>query len=254
MNNCETQNPCARVEELIQLVEQAKNTPQWQLCMTGATQPDVFQKLIQGVGYCVGMGVEGDIAEFGTMTGRTAVVIAQALSFFTSIYGASEQLHHIAPRKLHLFDSFKGLPKVANQVDSSSPHVTSGVWGEGTCKGLTKDQLLGFCSRLYPQDRICIYDGWFKDTLPLVDKETKFAMVHVDCDLYESTIQVLDYYFSNDLFADGCALFFDDWNCNRASPKFGERRAWAECLDKYDIVFSDCGEYGIAGHKFIIHK
>lgn len=253
MNNCENQNPCARVEELIKMVETAKKTPDWQLCMTGETQPEVFQKLIQGVGYCIGMGVEGHIAEFGTMTGRTAVILAQALAFFATIYGFSDKAHNIAPRKLCLFDSFVGLPKVFNGVDSVSPHVASGVWGEGTCRGLTKEQLKTFCSRLYPEDMIDIYDGWFKDTLPLIEKGAKFALVHIDCDLYESTIQVLDYFFQNKLFADGCALFFDDWNCNRASPNFGERRAWGECLAKYDVKFSDCGEYGIAGHKMILH-
>jgi len=253
VNNCENQNPCNSIEDLIKMVESAKSVPQWQQCLTGDTQPDVFQKLIQGVGYCVGMGVEGHIAEFGTMTGRTAVVLAQALSFFTSIYGFSDKAHNIAPRKLCLFDSFKGLPKVLNDVDSASPHVVSGVWSEGTCIGLTKDDLMTFCSRLYPKDRIEIFDGWFIDTLPSIEKGSRFALVHIDCDLYESTIQVLDYFFQNKLFADGCALFFDDWNCNRASPDFGERRAWGECLAKYHVRFSDCGEYGITGHKMILH-
>jgi hypothetical protein len=104
-----------------------------------------------------------------------------------------------------------------------------------------------------PAERIVVHEGWFQDTLGNVKNE-KFALVHIDCDLYESTVQVLDYFFTNELFSDGCAVFFDDWNCNRASPQFGERRAWRECCRRYNVEFSDCGDYGVFGHKFIVHK
>jgi hypothetical protein len=77
--------------------------------------------------------------------------------------------------------------------------------------------------------------------------------VHIDCDLYESTIDVLDYLLAHHHLADGCAIFFDDWNCSNASPAFGERRAWNEMVEKYQIRFSDCGDYSIYGHKFLVH-
>ena len=41
-------------------------------------QEEIFKALIGGVQYVYGMDVKGDIAEFGTMTGRTAVAIAVA--------------------------------------------------------------------------------------------------------------------------------------------------------------------------------
>jgi hypothetical protein len=81
----------------------------------------------------------------------------------------------------------------------------------------------------------------------------KFSLVHVDCDIYESTIDVLDYLFANNHISDGGAIFFDDWNCGAASPDLGERRAWNEMVVKYRIRFTDCGNYSAYGNKFIIH-
>jgi hypothetical protein len=79
-------------------------------------------------------------------------------------------------------------------------------------------------------------------------------MVHLDCDLYQSAIEVLEYCFSNNMFSDGAIIFFDDWNCNRASPSYGERKAWAEVVDKFSVEFSDGGDYSWGGHKFIVHS
>ena len=45
-----------------------------------------FKTLLAGVAYSYGMDVEGDIAEFGTMTGRTAVGLAVAQKFMTHKY------------------------------------------------------------------------------------------------------------------------------------------------------------------------
>ena len=79
------------------------------------------------------------------------------------------------------------------------------------------------------------------------------AFVHIDCDLYSSTVEVLDPLFANNMIADGCIVCFDDWNCNRASPRFGQRRAWREMVEKHRIEHSDNGDYAVIGHKFTIH-
>jgi len=244
----------ARIERSIERALSQSYSLGWKSAMTKYPQPDVCKNLVQGVGYCIGAGVEGHISEFGTMSGGTASVLAQSLAFFTNTYEFAEDAHKIGTRKLHLFDSFKGLPQSDNSEDASSPHVLAGVWGEGSCTGISKDQLLTLCSKYLPKDRILIYDGWFSDTLNTIPPQTKFALIHIDCDLYESTLQVLDHCFRNDCLSDGCIIFFDDWNCNHASPKYGERRAWNECLSKYNIKYSDGGDYGIMSHKVIIHK
>lgn len=49
-------------------------------------------------------------------------------------------------------------------------------------------------------------------------------------------------------------IYFDDWGPNRSSPKHGERRAWNELVERFDIEFSDDGSYGLLCHRFIIHS
>jgi O-methyltransferase len=43
---------------------------------------------------------------------------------------------------------------------------------------------------------------------------------------------------------EGAIICFDDSNCNQASDAFGERRAWIELAEKYNINFSHAGNYG----------
>ncbi len=220
---------------------------------TTLVEPDSYKKLIQGVGYCVGSAVEGDIAEFGTCRGDTASILARSLNYYTQGYERSEQAHDMPPRLLHLFDSFEGFPSAQCAEDRESPHVDSGVWGAGTAKGLSAEELLQLCEHFLPKEQLRIYEGWYKDTLANIPAATRFALLHMDCDLYSSTYEVLEHLFENDHLSDGCAIFFDNWNSNRANPRFGERKAWADCVAKYQPEYSDCGEYGCNSHKFILH-
>jgi hypothetical protein len=94
------------------------------------TSLEVYKRLSEGVYYIFGMGVEGDIAEFGTMSGRTAVALAAALNYCNKTLSDSDLRHGFKePRKLWLFDSFEGLPQARTNVDQSSLHVASGIWG-----------------------------------------------------------------------------------------------------------------------------
>ncbi|MBK8476483.1 MAG: class I SAM-dependent methyltransferase [Opitutaceae bacterium] len=208
---------------------------------------DVALHLQLGVRYAMGCAVPGDIAEFGTMAGRTAAVIAAAMPQYDRFCPSNRQ-------SLHLFDSFQGLPAASSEVDRASPHVQAGVWGAGTCLGISEEQLREICSRHLAPERIRTYSGWFAETLPKVPTGTRFAMLHIDCDLYQSTKDVLDYCFSQGLVTPGAAVFFDDWNCNTARPDLGERRAWMEAVADFKIMASDCGEYGMGCHKFIVHS
>lgn len=210
------------------------------------SEMEVNRKLAFGVEYAFGADVEGDIAEFGTMTGRTARVISETLSKFDSNSGAK--------KKIHLFDSFMGLPEAESNIDIDSPHVKSGVWSMGTCRGVSKSELRNMCEKFLSADRVVIYDGWFKDTLRAISPETKYSMVHIDSDLYQSAIEVLSYLFEKRVIQDGTVLFFDDYNCNGSSPDFGERKAWEETIKRFSVHYTDCGEYGWAGRKFIVHS
>jgi hypothetical protein len=89
---------------------------------------------------------------------------------------------------------------------------------------------------------VLAHGGWFADTLERIRPQTKFAMLHLDCDLYQSTIEVLHHVFSENRISDGRVVFFDNRNSNRCSPLLGQRRAWRETLEKYRVKFYDCGD------------
>ena len=213
-------------------------------------QFETYKTLINGMNYVYGMDVQGDIAEFGTMTGRTAVALSVSLRRLEEKYGP------IDPRggkKIWFFDSFEGLQTSKSDVDINCPHVKTEIWGPGTCKGLNVDQFNNLISQILEPKQFSVIEGWYENTMANLDDQ-KFSLVHIDCDLYESTIQVLEELFSKNRVTCGCIIFFDDWNCNYASNSFGERKAWLDTVSKYNVVYSDCGDYGVASKKFIIHS
>jgi hypothetical protein len=201
----------------------------------------IADNLLFGVEYVAGAAVQGDIAEFGSMTGRTATVLAAAMASFQ------------VKRRLHLFDSFEGLPEATTGPDQSSFHVKDGVWSRGACRGIRPAILRAKCTRYLADDQVLIYEGWFRDTLPRIPKDARMGLLHVDSDLYQSAIEVLDFVFQRGIVSEGAIVLFDDWNCNRAANDLGERRAWQEVVTKYKIEFSDLGSYSWAGHRFIVH-
>lgn len=213
----------------------------------------IFEALTQSVQFVYNNAVEGDVAEFGTMTGFSAYAIARAMAFYQDMYAGFMRKEGVPRRVLRLFDSFEGLPLPDHDVDRASPNVQSGRWRESGFKGLTQEELHALCASTYETENIRIHAGWFRDTLATIPPSTKFGMLHLDCDLYSSTAEVLDHIFTGGMTADGCVVLFDDWNCNRASPRFGQRRAWGEMVRKHRFEFSDGGDYAVLGHKFTIH-
>ena len=161
----------------------------------------VFEALIMGVEYAYASAVPGHIAEFGTMSGATATTLAAAMRDGDQRYRLSEQSHGIGERSLYLFDSFQGFPKTNNPVDAASPHVATNVWGPGVARGLTAEELHDACSAILGRDRVKVTPGWYNETLPTFSSDLRFAVVSIDCDLYESTASVLEYLLGQaDLF------------------------------------------------------
>lgn len=215
---------------------------------------EIYKSLYYGVGYINVAAVAGNVAEFGTSSGRTAMTLAKAMADFEASFADSRKAHGIAPRRLYLFDSFEGLPAPTSTIDAEMPHITAGVWAYGVAKGVGPDVLKRMCATYLAEADISIHRGWYRDSLPALPAGVKFAMVHIDCDYYESTMDVLTRLFEIDAFSDGCAIYFDDWYCNRGSPDFGEQRAWQDCVGRYRPRFSDWGTYATVGRRFIIHK
>jgi len=107
---------------------------------------------------------------------------------------------------------------------------------------------------IIPSDRVEINEGWFADTVKLLPDDTRFALIHFDGDLYQSTMDALVPCFERGFISKGAVLCFDDWNCNEADPEYGERRAWTDLVARFNIVASHGGDYSIQSSKFIVHS
>jgi O-methyltransferase len=216
---------------------------------------EIARTLSLCVQYINSAHVNGDVAEFGTMGGFSAKTTATAMVFDPQRQPISDENAGENPfRVLRLFDSFEGLPEITSPIDLASPHVVSGAWAKGGCKVLGEVQLRALIEKIIPPHRFEIYPGWFADTVKTLPAETRFAMIHFDGDLYQSTMDALEPCFARGFISTGAILCFDDWNANRALPTVGERRAWKELVERFAIEASSGGDYSVGGTKFIIHS
>lgn len=124
------------------------------------------------------------------------------------------------------FDSFQGLPDIA-PIDEQE------IWGKGRL-ATAEQEFINQCRTAgMPKSRLQTVKGFYDDSLtPELQQELlpkRAAVVYVDCDLYKSTVPVLE--FIKPFLQPGTILVFDDWNCFFGDPERGERRAWREFLN-----------------------
>jgi len=120
----------------------------------------------------------------------------------------------------HGFDSFQGLPS---------------KW-EGMCA------VKGFFTthgRL-PKVRknVKLYKGWFDKTIPAFlethPPSQTVSFLHVDCDIYSSTVTILDMLQSR--LESGAIIVFDEY-FGYPNWRSGEHKAWEEFTQKHSIGF-----------------
>jgi O-methyltransferase len=186
-------------------------------------------------GYCANNKIQGDFAEFGVFKGTTSV----------EAWKASKR-HGLNSMKFYFFDSFEGLPEVGG-IDQGGPFETAEF---SSTRGYYENYL-----RRYGIDfnRIKIVEGFFDKTLPNSDIDSKICVAWIDCDLYESTVPVLDWLTPR--LVDGAILCFDDWFCFNGNPNKGEQKATAEWLANNDFFeLFPYRDFHWAGKSYIFHK
>ncbi len=109
--------------------------------------------------------VPGLLAEVGVFRGGTARVICEAKG----------------DRELHLFDTFEGLP-ATTAIDTGFRQ------GEYACSLEAVQQYLAGCQDVH------FHQGLFPGTGASVSEE-RFAFVHLDVDLHESTLAALRFFY-----------------------------------------------------------
>jgi len=124
---------------------------------------------------------EADLAEVGVYKGGTARIIARA-----AIRGG----------KLHLFDTFSGMPPCDQKRD---------MHREGNFADTSLEAVKSFLSDLQGVE---FYPGFFPKTTAMMSREQKFSFVHIDADIYRSVMDCCEFFFPR-LLADGILLFDD---------------------------------------------
>ncbi len=195
--------------------------------------------------YLWGEGLQGSVLEFGTLYGYTARWLAELTAEF--------QL----PSSLYLYDSFTGLPAIDSALDRDSYQVAARrVWLEGSMavETATDARIAAALSEVLPADRVHVVRGYFEETVPAALPRDAAMLVHVDCDLYASARHVLDALLERDLLQDGAVLLFDDYNCNRANPSMGERRALTDAFGAQSrFACTPWFSYGWHAQAFFVH-
>ncbi len=175
--------------------------------------------------------VEGDYLEFGVWEGSSFEAAYHALHY--------NRRRHLAygydtpeyrrwkehPPRFIAFDSFEGIPG----GDGAARHVDYHEGAYQCSEERFRDNLK---RRGVDLGQVLTVRGFYDQTLNDKTKAEiglrKAAVVMIDCDLYESTVPVLN--FLTDLIGQGTILIFDDWFRFKGSPEFGEQRACREWL------------------------
>lgn len=176
--------------------------------------------------------VEGDYLEFGVYKGgsfsEAFIAIERQRRIVTAEMPHSPAFMNwlAAKPRYFAFDSFEGLPPgdAARQVDyvpgafaCSEQQFRANVAADGV-----------------DMQRVITVKGMYDQSL-VHEVKTRHrlkqaAMVFIDCDLYESTVPVLD--FVTDLVGQGTIIIFHDWFRFKGSPDHGEQRACGEWLKR----------------------
>jgi len=150
--------------------------------------------------------VEGYYLEFGVFTGGT--------------------MRRMARRKrqaeFHGFDSFEGLPE---------------AWSGFTLgKGAFS---LGGKLPMVPRN-VQLHKGWFNQSLPkwLEEHPGKVAFIHVDCDLYSSTVDIFENLAKR--LHTGTVVLFDEY-FNYAHWEHHVFKAWKEFVAKHNVSYEYLG-------------
>lgn len=156
-------------------------------------------------------GIDGDYVEFGCGGGKSF-----ALAYH-------EAVRHKHKAKLWAFDSFQGLPAPKEAKDAHPEWVERNM-----STALHKFHKL-CASRLVPRDAYEVVPGFYDKTLPAMSRDeapNNIALAYIDCDLYSSTKDVLQFLMPR--LKHGMIVAFDDYFCWSATQISGERMAMSE--------------------------
>lgn len=148
--------------------------------------------LVLNLSQVISEGIPGDLAELGVYRGNSAAVLAH--------YAEK------ADRSLYLFDTFSGFdPRDFVGIDANAPQAF-----DATSIDMVK-MTVG-------SDRAIYVPGFFPGTVTPEISDRRFAIAHLDCDLYEPMKAGLEFFYSR-LSTGGLMMMHDYSNPHWAGAK-----------------------------------
>jgi O-methyltransferase len=130
------------------------------------------------------LSLDGDFWECGVYRGGTAAMFARVLS------SAGSQ------KKLHLFDTFKGMPRTLKGVDQHQ---------EGDFADTSLESVKGYVGA---EERCVYHQGFMPETFQGMEG-AKIAFAHIDVDIYQSVMDCMNFIFPR--LEPGGFMVFDDY-------------------------------------------
>ncbi len=189
-------------------------------------------------------GVSGDYCEFGVYRGRSFVLAFHESEKVLSL-GKNNQ------RKYWGFDSFVGLPAPIPEEE--------GVFHTGQFEFGIDEVKRNLKRNDVDLSKVELIPGFYEETLnealtlQLRRVNFKIAVLYLDCDLYESTLCVLN--FIEEFLQNGSVICFDDWFSYGMHPMKGQPRALTEFLStRGNIRFDEWGPVNPISKSFIFNR
>ena len=199
---------------------------------------DGLMVLAELVRHCDKTGVPGAMVECGSWRGGSSALMA-----------AVHKEGGEALRRLHVFDSFAGLPEPDGVNDMLPGTMLPDDERETSFSGKLRpihsleadrasNEEIIFGLADYPPELVTFHEGWFQDTMPRASEEIgPIALLRLDGDLYESYRVCLEHLYP--LVVSGGIVIIDDWclpGCRRAVEEYFERTGSRPLLHRIDSL------------------
>ncbi len=167
--------------------------------------------------------IPGDYIETGVWRGGACILMRGVLA-----------AHGVTDRKVIVSDSFEGLPRPdaakypADKRDRLFAFEELAVSVDQVRKNFETYGLL--------DDQVVFLKGFFKDTLPTLSAHSRFALIRLDGDMYESTMDALNGLY--DKLSSGGYAIIDDYsglkNCRQAVHDYLDQHRLKVDIHKID--------------------
>jgi hypothetical protein len=202
-----------------ELKREGRIWPSRAITMVGLKRLDNIQWCMEDV---LARGVPGDFIEAGAWRGGAPILMRAVL-----------KVNHVTDRTVWVADSFEGLPKPNGKdfpADSGSDLHENDILA---VTQVTVEQNFRRFGLL--DDRVRFVKGWFKDSLSRAPID-RLAVLRLDGDLYESTMESLDSLYPR-LSSGGYCIIDDYYSlaaCGKAVDDYRERSGIKEEIVRID--------------------